>query len=596
MKSLARCALPRFTCCVMRMPNVSSRSSFPSRSRRGVPTLGLLLAALAVVSTLVFQAFRAEQDQRATASRALREYAGFAAWEFASNMKEEMWLAMTELLRPAEQLGQPTPGAHLPSPAILVAQNHHIAKCKDCSSEIPASYYFRLDLNDSALTTVLADGADARPPERLERSWLRDTITRHASSVFKPNWRVATVVGEVDGRRLTVSYTVVRDTLGNPVSAYGVVSESNRYVAAFAAKLAEWELLPPSLTKQAGEGHLVAITVRDEKSNVLFRSRWQFGDRYSATYEQQKYVAGFTVEAALKPGVAGRLVLGDSYRFPVLLALLGITAALVAIAFRQLRREEALARLRADFVSSVSHELRTPLAQIRMFAELLRMGWIRSAQEHTRSLDIIDQEARRLGHLVDKVLCFDRVERGENTLMTEHTQLAPLVREVLEAFAPLAAARHVEVRVNLDDDVTAEVDRGAMRQVLINLLDNAVKYGPTGQTIAVGLARSDDENSARIWVEDEGPGIPLTERGKIWEPFHRLDRDANSAIAGSGIGLALVRNLTVAHGGRVLVDDGANGGSRFTIEIPCAGRAYEPIPAVRAAYPTALEPQLVTRR
>ena len=579
------------------MPNVFSRSP---RHRRGVPTLALLFAALAVVSALVFQAFRAEQDQRATASRALHEYAGFAAWEFASNMKEEMWLAMTELLRPAEQLERSRLGATLPSPAMLVAQSHHIAKCKDCSSEIPASYYFRLDLNDTALTTVVGDGHDGRAPERLERQWLRDTITRHANAVFKQNWRVATVVGEVDGRRLTASYTVVRDTLGRAVAAYGVVSESNRYVATFAAELAKWDLLPPSLAKQTGEGHLVAITVRDEKGNVLYRSPWQFGDRYSATYEQGKYVAGFTVEASLKPDVAGRLILGDSYRFPVLLALLGITAALVAVAFRQLRREEALARLRADFVSSVSHELRTPLAQIRMFAELLRMGWIRSEQEHTRSLDIIDQEARRLGHLVDKVLCFDRVERGENTLMTEETQLAPLVREVLEAFAPIALARQVNVQVDLDDDVTANVDRGAMRQVLINLLDNAVKYGPAGQTISVGLARGKDEKSARIWIEDEGPGIPMAERGRIWEPFHRLDRDANSAVAGSGIGLALVRNLAVAHGGRVLVDDGQNGGSRFTVEIPCAGRSYEPIPAgVSApsnAFTPATEPQLVTRR
>ncbi len=565
-----------------------------------MPTLAILLAALAVVSALVFQAFRAEQDQRATASRALREYAGFAAWEFASNMREEMWLAMTELLRPAEQLDPPQPGADLPSPGILVAQARHIDHCNDCSASIPASYYFRLDLNDSALTTVLSDGDVAREPERLERSWLRDTITRHAMRVFKPNWRAATVVGEVDGRRLTVSYTVVRDTTGRPVAAFGVVSESKRYVAAFAAKLAEWELLPPSLAKQAGVGHLVAITVRDEKSNVLYRSPWQFGDQYSAAYEQQKYVAGFTVEASLKPGVAGRLILGDSYRFPVLLALLVITATLVAIAFRQVRREAALARLRADFVSSVSHELRTPLAQIRMFAELLRMGWIRSTQEHTRSLDIIDQEARRLGHLVDKVLCFDRIERGENTLMTEQTELAPLVREVLEAFTPLATARHAQVRVRLDDDVIAEVDRGAMRQVLINLLDNAVKYGPSGQTITVGLDRTTDGRSARIRVEDEGPGIPASERERIWEPFHRLDRDANSAIAGSGIGLALVRNLTVAHGGRVFVEEGAIGGSRFTIEIPCTAQSYPPVPARIAVSSGAAsygdEAQFVTRR
>src|SRR4029079_15868791 len=151
-----------------------------------------------VVSALVFQAFRAEQDQRATASRALREYAGFAAWEFASNMREEIWLAMTELLRPAEQLSEAKPGAKLPSPLMLLEQNHHIAKCKDCSSASPASYYFRLDLNDSALTTVLADGADGRAPERLERSWLRDTIAKHTSAVFAQTRRGADDVCEID--------------------------------------------------------------------------------------------------------------------------------------------------------------------------------------------------------------------------------------------------------------------------------------------------------------------------------------------------------------------------------------------------------------
>lgn len=554
------------------MPNAPAQSH--GHPRRGVPTLAILLAALAVVSALVFQAFRAEQDQRATASHALREYAGFAAWEFSSNIKEEMWLAMTELLRPAEQLELHRPGAAMPSPLMLLEQNRRLMRCSDCSSaRIPASYYFRLDLNDTAITTILGDGAEAREPARLERQWLRDTITRHAAEVFRRNWRVATVVGVVDGRRLTVAYAVVRDTSGNAVSAYGVVSESVRFIAAFAAKMNEWELLPPALVKQAGTGHLVAITVRDDKGNVVYRTPWQFGNQFSAEYEQQKFVAGFTVEASLRPEVAGRLILGDSYRFPVLLTLLAITAALVAIAFRQMQREASLGRLRADFVSSVSHELRTPLAQIRMFAELLRMGWIRSEQEHTRSLDIIDQEARRLGHLVDKVLCFDRVDRGENTLITEPTLVASLVEEVLEAFAPLAKARRVDVAIDLDDSIVADLDRGAMRQVLINLLDNAVKYGPTGQTLVIALERCADEMWTRLSVEDQGPGIPDSERGRIWDAFHRLERDSNSAIAGSGIGLALVRTLTEAHGGRVAVEDGAHGGSRFVLEIPCAARA-----------------------
>jgi signal transduction histidine kinase len=163
----------------------------------------------------------------------------------------------------------------------------------------------------------------------------------------------------------------------------------------------------------------------------------------------------------------------------------------------------------------------------------------------------------------------------------------------------LASARQVQVRVSLDNDVVADVDRGAMRQVLINLLDNAVKYGPAGQTISVGLDRSNDERSARLWVEDEGPGIPAAERGQIWEAFHRLERDANSAVAGSGIGLALVRNLVVAHGGRVEVEDGVDGGSRFIVEIPCTARQYERMQSAVAAGSAqygGLEAELVTRR
>lgn len=548
--------------------------SVPSRARRsrargGVPTFAILLSALAVLGVMVFQAFRAEQDRRATADRALREYAGFAAWEFASNAKEEMWMAMTELLRPAEQLAPKNPGEELPSPAILVAQSRRVAGCNGCALEIPASYYFRLDLNDSALAHVLAEGAGARAPDLVERQWLRDTIVRHARDVFARHWRVATVVGQVHGRRLTIAYTVVRDTSGAVAAAYGVVSESNRFVAAISSRLADWDLLPPALTREAGDGHLVSIIVRDDNGHEVYRSPWQFPGRLSASYEQQKFVAGFTVVASLSPLAAQRLVLADSYRMPVLLVLLAITAALVGIAFRQLRREETLSRLRADFVSSASHELRTPLAQIRMFAELLRMGWIRSEEERVRSLDILDQEARRLGHLVDRVLCFDRTERGDAALRCETAPLAPLVREVVSAFRPLASARDVSIDLDLETGIIAKVDRGAIHQILVNLLDNAVKYGPSGQTIRVSLARTSADR-ASLRVADEGPGVPAGEEAHVWAPFRRLDRDANSSIAGSGIGLALVRRLAHAHGGgAAIVASSGNIGACFEIILPC---------------------------
>jgi len=535
----------------------------PSANRRllGVPALGLLVLAMLVVSALAFQAYRAEEDQRTTTDRALREYAGFAAWEFASNAKEEMWLAMTELLRPVEQLSPVPRGAKLPSTDVLLMSDERVHKCKGCAVPLPAAYYFRLDLRNGALES---EGDET--PGDAERRWLVDTVWQHATTAFKADWRVATIVGSPGGVRRTVAYTTVRDSSGECVAAYGVVSESGKFMAAISREMSEWSLLPPTLMKKAGTQRLVAVTVSDDQGHAVYRSPWQFSTKYSAEYQLEKFVSGFSVQASLKPETADLLLVRTSpYRFPLLMALLVATVVLVAVAFRQLRREAALARLRADFVSSVSHELRTPLAQIRMFAELLRMGWVRSDEERTRSLEIIDQESRRLAQLVDRVLRFEKTERGETGLCRESTSLALLAREVVEAFVPLAKSRHVTLRLELDDSVQAEVDRGAIRQVMINLLDNAVKYGPIAQAVTVSVGTHGA--FARIAVEDEGPGIPAEHRGTIWEPFQRLARDSNSAIAGSGIGLSVVRSLVIAHGGRVAVESGAIG-ARLVIDLP----------------------------
>jgi signal transduction histidine kinase len=535
----------------------------PSARRRllGVPALGLLVLAMLVVSALAFQAYRAEEDQRTTTERALKEYAGFAAWEFASNAKEEMWMAMTELLRPVEQLSPVASGAELPTTEVLRKSEQRVHRCKGCAVALPAAYYFRLDLRTGALEI---DG-DEKPADP-ERRWLVDTVWQHASTAFKADWRVATIVGSPGGVRRTVAYTTVRDSSGECVAAYGVVSESGKFMAAISREMADWSLLPPTLMKKAGTQRLVAVTVSDDQGHVVYRSPWQFPTTFSAEYQLEKFVSGFSVQASLRPETADLMLVRTSpYRFPLLMALLLVTVALVAMAFRQLRREAALARLRADFVSSVSHELRTPLAQIRMFAELLRMGWVRSEEERTRSLEIIDQESRRLAQLVDRVLRFEKTERGESGLCREPTVLSSLAREVVEAFAPLAKSRNVSLRFELDDSVHAEVDRGAIRQVMINLLDNAVKYGPVGQTVTMGVTTHGAY--ARVAVEDEGPGVPLEHRATIWEPFQRLARDSNSAIAGSGIGLSVVRSLTIAHGGRVSVESGTIG-ARLIVDLP----------------------------
>ena len=140
--------------------------------------------------------------------------------------------------------------------------------------------------------------------------------------------------------------------------------------------------------------------------------------------------------------------------------------------------------------------------------------------------------------------------------------------EAAEGFAPLAAARGVALHTDLTDGVVAPVDADALRQMLLNLLDNAVKYGPPGQTVTLGLTVT--EGRARICVDDQGPGIPAADRERIWDRFWRLERDRGSAVAGTGIGLSVVRELVALHGGRAWVEDApcSGGGGRFVIELP----------------------------
>ncbi len=143
--------------------------------------------------------------------------------------------------------------------------------------------------------------------------------------------------------------------------------------------------------------------------------------------------------------------------------------------------------------------------------------------------------------------------------------------DALELFVPLARARQASIRASLDSHVVIPLDRDALRQMLLNLLDNAVKYGPPGQTIVVGSEIAGDR--ARVWVEDQGPGIPHDDRQRVWEPYVRLNRPVEATTGGSGIGLSVVRELAMLHGGRARAETAPGGGARVVIELPLASSA-----------------------
>jgi signal transduction histidine kinase len=349
----------------------------------------------------------------------------------------------------------------------------------------------------------------------------------------------------------------------------GFVADVSFISGIFERILSEVPLLPPSL--HGDPRRLLSVRVDSVKSIRLYESSTPWSP-YESSSILQSELGSLRLSVALAPDAANTLVIGGlpSSRLPMLVGLTLLTAALILIAIVQVRREYELGRLRADFISGVSHELRTPLAQIRLFGETLLLGRVRSANEQRRSLAIIVQESQRLTRLIENVLHFSRAERGAPSLSPALRRFDDLLGEILDAFAPLAASRGVTFARHLEEGIIVSVDAEAFRQVMLNLLDNAVKYGPPGQVVTVSLRMVND--LARVAVEDQGPGVSVDDIARIWTPFYRGAAHTDVS-GGTGIGLTIVRQLVELHGGQVAVERGLAGGARFVVELPGATRA-----------------------
>jgi signal transduction histidine kinase len=277
-----------------------------------------------------------------------------------------------------------------------------------------------------------------------------------------------------------------------------------------------------------------------------------------------------SLELFVRPQQANALVIGGlpKSHLPFLLGVLALAAALSVVAVMQLRRETELARMRSDFVSNVSHELRTPLAQIRLFTETLRFGRARTPAEREWSLAHIDRETTRLGHLVDNVLRFGRVGHDDATRPAP-TDVAAEVHRITAEFLPLAASRQADIQTHIEPTPRVLLRPDTLPRILLNLLDNAVKYGPAGQTVTVAVTVRN--GAVEISVADQGPGVKPSERESVFQPFQR--GSAAVIAAGSGIGLTVVKDLAEQNGARVWVETApgagkAEGSARFVLSIP----------------------------
>lgn len=248
----------------------------------------------------------------------------------------------------------------------------------------------------------------------------------------------------------------------------------------------------------------------------------------------------------------------------------GVVALLLATA-----QERRLASLRGEFVANVSHELKTPLALVRMFGELLMTGRVASEDKRKQYLSIIVRESERLTALIENVLDFARVERGKAAYDFAPADVGGVVARAVDACRYRAETESMRLDLAVEEALPeAVVDERALQLLVINLVENAIKYAPGTEVVRIdvlGDAEVSRREAIEIRVIDRGPGIERDDRGRIFERFYRGKRAGEQQIRGSGIGLSLVHHIAEAHAGEVFVEETPGGGATFVVRLPVDG-------------------------
>ena len=569
--------------------------------------LGAALLGIVIVAGLAaLESHRSFVARKATAERTVRDYAKFAAYLYATRT---YLFARERNIVPSRGFRSDLTyrnRSELPPLSVLPPVPDTTEQCGP--AWVP--YRFRLDL--PARTVQYLGG---KPLPAID-SIIRDSLPTLANSQWVRLAGLGFLFVDPPGKpRETVAYMPTMDSARNVLAVYGYRScygvrdtsdyslmyrivkvlppmipgyeedtansdapgsgKRTRYASAAQSDSARKKPSPPNLASaEQMRGRwpngmpadsLLTLTIYDAQRRVIYQApkNGQSSDLYGGS--PVGYIGGVWIQVSLRPNVAKYLVAGGipESHVPASLVLFAGAIVLAIAGFASLRSEMRLVRSRERFLANVSHELRTPLQQILLFVQLIRLGRTRSEAERDKSLEIIERETNRLIALSNSVLAAS--SKPELHLESSAVDVAGVAQTAADFFTPLAEARKMRIELDVEQPAVARGDPGAIRQILINVLDNAAKYGPTGQTIKIGVRREGPR--VRLWVDDRGPGIPPAERNNVWKPFVRLGGTVDDSTGGAGLGLSIVRDLAAAMDADAQLSEVPGGGTRFSLAL-----------------------------
>ncbi len=400
----------------------------------------------------------------------------------------------------------------------------------------------------------------------LSPSWERETAPGSTASRAAPAIRVAEAAGSADvrialepmaGRAADAHHLLLYRTVlvGQQGYRQGLVLER--------ARLGAW--LAREVIRDSGLERVARVTFHATGAPPpppAEGAAYVFDHRFAEPFD----ALTARLELAALPGVGSP---GAVYGLVALLLAVGAVGLLAV--YRMVAVAMHFAERRSNFVSAVTHELKTPLTAIRMYAEMLRDGLVGAEGKRAEYYATITDESERLSRLIDNVLEFARLERGTREMNWTVGSVGPVLEEAAEKLRAHAAREGFSIALEIDDDLPAiRFDRDALLQVLFNLVDNAMKYAGAARERSIALEARRRGSGVLVSVRDRGPGVHGRQLSRIFEPFYRGGDERTRTTKGTGIGLALVKDLSERMGAAVSGANADGGGFRVQLAFPAA--------------------------